>query len=140
MLANGTLLNYRTVGAEEWINAEGLLEIPEMGSEDEKVDRTKLSSKNKEYEYGIGDYGDLEYKFIYDNSTSTSPYRIFREAQADKETLEFQEVYPDGTTFEFSAMCNVKLGGGGVNGGIDFTLKLALQSDMVVTDPTETTV
>ena len=78
----------------------------------------------------------MEYKFIYDNSSPTSPYRVFREAQADKEVLEFKQTYPDGTTFEFSAMCNVKLTGGGVNGGIDFTLKLALQSDITVTDPT----
>ncbi|MDE7433179.1 MAG: phage tail protein [Lachnospiraceae bacterium] len=135
MLANGTLLKYKTEGASSFTNAPGLHEIPELGSEEEKVDRTDLAAKNKKYEYGIGDYGDLEYKFIYENSSATSPYRVFRQAQADKETLSFQEVLPDGTTFEFRAMCNVKLGGGGVNGGIDFTLKLALQSDMEVTDP-----
>jgi len=135
MLANGTILKYKTKGAGSYIEASGLSEIPEMGSEEEKVDRTPLSAKNKKYEYGIGDYGDLEYKFIYENTSATSPYRVFRQAQADKEVMEFQEVYPDGTTFEFSAMCNVKLGGGGVNGGIDFTLKLALQSDITITDP-----
>lgn len=135
MLANGTILKYKTKGGTAYTEAEGLLEIPEMGSEEEKVDRTPLKAKNKKYEYGIGDYGDLEYKFIYENTSTTSPYRIFRQAQADKEVIDFQETYPDGTTFEFSAMCNVKLGGGGVNGGIDFTLKLALQSDIEVTDP-----
>lgn len=135
MLANGTILKYKTKGGTSYTEAEGLLEIPEMGSEEEKVDRTPLNAKNKRYEYGIGDYGDLEYKFIYENSSTTSPYRIFRQVQADKEVMDFQETYPDGTTFEFSAMCNVKLGGGGVNGGIDFTLKLALQSDIEVTDP-----
>lgn len=135
MLANGTILNYKTKDASEWTEALGLSEIPELGSEEEKVDRTPIKAKNRKYEYGIGDYGDLEYKFIYENESPTSPYRVFRQAQADKEVLSFQEVLPDGTTFEFEAMCNVKLGGGGVNGGIDFTLKLALQSDMKVTDP-----
>lgn len=135
MLANGTTLSYKTKGATEFIEATGLLEIPDMGSEDEKVDRTHLKSKNKEYEYGIGDYGDMEYKFIYENSSQTSPYRVFREAQADKEVLSFEHKYPDGTTFTFDAMCNVKLAGAGVNGGVDFTLKLAIQSDIVVVDP-----
>ncbi len=135
MLANGTTLDYRTKGSTEWTNASMLLEIPDLGNEEEKVDRTHLACKNKRYEFGIGDYGDLEYKFIYDNSSPTSPYRVFREAQADKEILEFKQTYPDKTAFEFSAMCNVKLTGGGVNGGIDFTLKLALQSDITVTDP-----
>lgn len=135
MLANGTILKYKTKTGSTYTEAEGLLEIPELGSDEEKVDRTPLKATNKKYEYGIGDYGDLEYKFIYENTTATSPYRVFREAQADKEVLSFQEIYPDGTAFEFDAMVNVKLGGGGVNGGIDFTLKLALQSDMTVTDP-----
>lgn len=135
MLANGTTLAYRTKGSEEYIVATGLLEIPDMGSEDEKVDRTHLGSKNKQYEYGIGDYGDMEYKFIYENKSTTSPYRVFRQAQADKETLEFKQTYPDGTTFEFPGMCNVKLTGAGVNGGIDFSLKIAIASDIKVTDP-----
>lgn len=135
MLANGTTLAYRTKGSEEYIVATGLLEIPDMGSEDEKVDRTHLGSKNKQYEYGIGDYGDMEYKFIYENKSTTSPYRVFRQAQADKETLEFKQTYPDGTTFEFPGMCNVKLIGAGVNGGVDFSLKIAIASDIKVTDP-----
>lgn len=143
MLANGSTLYYRTEGSEEWIEAELLQEIPELGSEDEKVDMTHLKSKNKEYEYGIGDYGDLAYKFIYENSSATSPYRVFRQAQADKEILEFKHEYPDGLSYTFPAMCNVKLGGGGVNGGIMFTLNLAIKGEMaeehpvVDTEPTE---
>lgn len=135
MLANGTTLAYRTKGSTEYTVATGLSEIPDMGSEDEKVDRTHLGSKNKQYEYGVGDYGDMEYKFIYENTSTTSPYRIFRQAQADKETLEFKQTYPDGTTFEFQGMCNVKLKGAGVNGGVDFSLKIAIASDIEVTDP-----
>lgn len=137
MLANGTILKYKTANAQQYTEAEGLLEIPEIGSEDEKVDRTPIKAKNKQYEYGIGDYGDLEYKFLFDNSSATSPYRVFRQAQADKETLDFQEILPDGTTFTFSAMCSVKVTGGGVNAGVDFNLKLAVNSDIDVTDPTE---
>lgn len=135
MLANGTKLFYRTKGSEEWIQATKLQEIPEIGNEEEKVQMTHLDSKNHEYEFGIGDYGELEYKFIYENTSEISPYRVFRQAQADKETLEFKQQYPDGLSFEFPAMCNVKLGGGGVNGGIMFTLKLAIQGAMESTDP-----
>ncbi|MBQ9700691.1 MAG: phage tail protein [Lachnospiraceae bacterium] len=137
MLANGTKLYHRIPGSEAWIEALKLQEIPELGSEDEKVDMTHLASKNKEYEYGIGDYGDLEYKFIYENKSETSPYRVFRQAQADKEVLEFKQEYPDGLRFIFPAMCNVKLGGGGVNGGITFSLKLAIQGEMTCLHPGE---
>lgn len=139
MLANGTTLSYRTLGAEDWTIATKLEEIPDIGSEDEKVQMTHLGSKNHEYEYGIGDYGELEYKFIYENKSATSPYRVFRQAQADKEILEFKQEYPDGLSFTFPAMCNVKLGGGGVNGGIKFTLKLAIKGEMVPADPAAAT-
>ncbi len=135
MLANGTQLAYKTKSATEYIDIEDLLEIPDLGSEEEKVDRTSLSAKSKRYEYGIGDYGDLEYKVIYSNDSASSSYRIFRQAQADKEVLSFKETFPDGTAFTFDAMCNVKIIGGGVNAGIDYILKLALQSDITVTDP-----
>lgn len=138
MLANGVKLYYRTKSAEEWIEALKLQEIPEIGNDEEKVDMTHLGSKNREYEYGIGDYGDLDFKFIYENKSATSPYRVFRQAQADKEVLDFKIEYPDGLAFEFPAMCNVKLGGGGVNGGILFTLKLAIQGEMACTHPEET--
>ena len=135
MLANGTKLRYKTSGDSEWIEATGLKEIPEMGDEPEKVENTDLSCKNKQYEYGIGDTGELEYKFKYENNSATSPYRVFRQAAADKEVLEWQQEYPDGTTFEFPAMVSVKLGSAGVNGVVEFTLKMAIQGDMIVTDP-----
>ena len=54
-----------------------------MGDEPEKVDNTCLSDKVKQYEYGIGDPGDLEFKFKYENSSATSPYRVLRKAQED---------------------------------------------------------
>ena len=52
-----------------------------------------------------------------------------------KTLVEFEQTYPDGTKFQFSALVNVKLGGGGVNSVIDFKLQLALQSDITVVDP-----
>ena len=106
-----------------------------MGTEPEKVENTCLSDKVKQYEYGIGDAGDLEFKFRYENSSETSPYRVLMKAQDDNEILSFEETLPDGTKFHWDAQVSVKLGGGGVNGAIDFTLKMALQSEIEVVHP-----
>lgn len=136
MLANGIKLGYKTdESATNYTNLIGLKEVPEMGNEPEKVENTSLADKVKQYEFGIGDPGDLEFKFKYENKSETSPYRVMRKAEADKSTFHFQEEFPDGTKFSWAAQVSVKLSSGAVNGVMEFTLKMALQSDIDVTDP-----
>lgn len=134
MLANGATLGYKPSGST-YTNLVGLKEIPELGGDPEKVDVTTLADTSKQYEYGITDYGDLEFKFKYVNSAATDAYRVMRGLAAAKTKTDFQLTLKDGTKFAWSAIPNVKLGGGGVNGVIDFTLSMALQSDITVTDP-----
>lgn len=133
MLANGIKLAFsKTKG--DYQNLVGLKEVPEFGIEPEKVENTTLADKVKKYEFGIGDAGELEYKFAYDNSSATAPYRILRNAADNKEKLYFEQTYPDGTKVTFEGQVSVKLGGGGVNSVIEFTLKIALQSELAFTD------
>ena len=134
MLANGIKLSYKNTTT--YVELTGLKEVPDMGMEPEKVENTTLSDTVKKYEFGIGDYGDLEFTFKYENKTATSPYRVLRGFADAKKVTEFKEEFPDGTTFEWSAIPNVKIGGGGVNSPVDFVLSMALQSDIKVTDPT----
>lgn len=137
MLANGIKLSYKTTGSS-FIELTGLKEVPEMGSDPEKVENTCLSDTTKQYEYGVGDFGDLAYKFKYVNDAADSPYRILRKLADNKTVVDFEQAYPDGTKFTFRAQCSVKLGGGGVNSAVEFTLSLALQSEITVTDPAVT--
>ena len=136
MLANGATLEYKKAGAETFTKLEGLKEIPEMGMDPEKVENTTLDDKLKKYEMGIGDAGDITYKFKYDNTTAGSPYRKMREAETSGEVLSFKETLKDGTTTEFDGQVSVKRTGGGVNGVIEFNLNIALQSELKITDPT----
>ena len=55
MLANGTKLGYKKKSGElsTYTDLAGLKEIPEMGTEPEKVENTCLSDKVKQYEYGM---------------------------------------------------------------------------------------
>ena len=136
MLANGAKLGYKKSGASSFTDLPGLKEIPEMGIEPEKVENTCLTDKNKQYENGIGDPGDLVYKFRYENTKEDSPYIVMRKAQDSGEVLDFQETLIDGTTTEFSGQVSVKRTGGGVNGVVEFNLSVALQSELAVNDPT----
>nr|DAM47283.1 MAG TPA: tail tube protein [Caudoviricetes sp.]DAO49275.1 MAG TPA: tail tube protein [Caudoviricetes sp.] len=133
MLANGIKLAFSETKGN-YQNLVGLKEVPEFGIEPEKVENTTLADKVKKYEFGIGDAGELEYKFAYDNSSATAPYRVLRKAADGKKKLYFEQTYPDGTKVTFEGQVSVKLGGGGVNSVIEFTLKIALQSELAFTD------
>lgn len=138
MLANGATLEYQKKGASPstWTKLKGLKEIPEMGAEPEKVENTTLEDSIKQYEMGLGDAGDVVYKFKYENTGADSPYRLMRAAQDSGEVLSFKETLKDGTATAFDGQVSVKRTGGGVNGVIEFNLTIALQGKMVITDPT----
>ena len=136
MLANGAELGYKdSKESPDYTELVGLKEIPEMGSTPEKVENTTLKDKIKQYENGIGDPGDMVYKFKYDNTSASSPYRKFREMEASGKTYSFCETDADGTKIEFDAQVSVKRTGGGVNGVIDFDVTMSLQSKLKITDP-----
>lgn len=136
MLANGTTLGYsKTSGSTSYTDLPGLKEIPEIGSEKEKVDNTALTDKHKVYEKGIGDLPEMTYKFKYDNTKADSPYRTLRKADEDGTVLYFKETDPDKTTIEYGAQVSVKRTGGGVNGVIEFEVTMTVQTDITYTDP-----
>lgn len=135
MLANGITLGFNETSTESYTNLTGLKEVPELGIEPEKVENTTLADTVKQYELGIGDAGELELKFSYKNDKPTDSYRVLRKLADAKKKANFEMTYPDTTKVKFAGQVAVKLGGGGVNGVIEFTLKVALQSDLVFTDP-----
>lgn len=137
MLANGATLGFRVHGGTgtSYTDLPGLKEIPEMGMDPELVENTCLTDSLKQYEMGIGDAGDMQYVFKYVNDSADSPYRVMLGHQAAKTVLDFCETLFDGTTYEYTAQVSVKRGGGGVNGVIDWTLGVALQSEITITHP-----
>lgn len=132
MLANGATLTVKVDGAVKAL--AGLKEIPELGADPELVENTCLTDQTKKYEMGIGDLGNVAYVFKYDNSSEDTAYRILRGLDSSQ-SYEFTETLKDGTKSVFSAQPSVKRGGGGVNGVLDFTLSLAVTSEIAITDP-----
>ena len=76
MLANGATLEYKSKSVTSFTKLKGLKEIPEIGVDPEKVDNTDLEASQKVYEMGIGDPGDITYKFKYENIALASAFKI----------------------------------------------------------------
>ena len=112
-----------------------LMEVPEMGGTPEKVDVTTLADASKKYIDGIKDYGDLAFKFLYEN-TEGSAFRTLRGYEDAGTVAEYKVELPDGTGFAFSGQVSVKLDSAAVNAALTFTATISLNSDMVVTNPT----
>lgn len=122
-------------GESDYTDLPGLKTLPDMGVDPEKVENTCLTDSVKKYENGIGEPGDMTYTFKYDNSSATDSYRLLRAVEASGETASFKETLKDGTTTMFDAQVAVKRTSAGVNGAMEFTASLSLQSDIEITDP-----
>lgn len=139
MLANGATLGYSTTGTGtiSYTDIPGLKEIPEIGVDPEKVENTCLTDSTRKYEQGIGDPGDMEFVFKWDtaNAANKAAYTAMKTAQGAGTLVYFKEELKDGTSVVFNGEVAVKISGGGVNGVIEWTLSIALQSDLDVTLP-----
>lgn len=138
LLSKDTTLSYKSGSSSAFSVLEHLMEVPELGGDPEKVDVTTLSSGVKQYIPGVRDLGDLAFKFLYDNGTATSNYRVLRGLQTANTVTDFKVTYPDGTGHEFKAFVNVKMDSAAVNAAMTFTASMSLQSDITVVNPTTT--
>jgi hypothetical protein len=133
---------YGTAQAGPFTALEGVQEIPSLLGKPSKIDVTCLSDTVKKNIFGVKDLGDLQFKMVYDNSGTTSNFRVLK-GYADAKTLTwFQIEFPDktgaqvkGTLFTFSAYVNVETDAAQVDKALGFTCTLALQSEITVVNP-----
>lgn len=136
MISKDTFLTFKRVGDEEAIIATGLIDVPAMAGERNMIDITTLADDSLKYTPGLKDPGDLPMVFLYENKSENSPYRVFRKAGDANEVIDFELTLPDGTKFAYSGIPTVTIDDITVNDRITFTCKVALKSDIKVTDPT----
>ena len=133
LLTKDITLSYKKNASYEVL--DGLQEVPSLGGTPDKVEVTTLADASRRYIKGIKDYGDLTFKFLYQNDTETSNFRVLRGLEESGKIVEWKVNFPDGTGFEFSGECTVAPSDGSVNGAITFNLTISLNSDITVTNP-----
>lgn len=131
LLSKGIKFEYSANGTS-FTEINNLQEIPSLGGTPDKVDVTCLADGNKKYINGLVDYGDLAFKFLYDNSSETSNYRVLKSLTGIN---HFKITFPDNTTFEFTGECSCSLDAASVNAALTFTANIALNSEIEVTNP-----
>lgn len=134
ILTRGISLSYKSTG-NTFTEIANLQECPELGGTAEKVEVTTLADSNKKYINGVKDFGDLAFKFLYDNSGEESNYRIVRGLEEAASKVDWKVTFPDGTTFGFSGEVTTTIGSAAVNDALTFTASITLNSDIVVTNP-----
>ena len=135
LLTKDITLSYKKDSSSSYEVLDGLQEVPSLGGTPDKVEVTTLSDGSRRYIKGIKDYGDLTFKFLYQNDTETSNFRVLRGLEESGKIVEWKVNFPDGTGFEFSGECTVAPSDGAVNAAITFNLTISLNSDITVTNP-----
>lgn len=134
LLTKGITLSYKKDGNNYAVIAN-LQECPELGGTAENVEVTTLADGNKKYIKGIKDFGELAFKFLYDNSGAESNYRIVRGLEEAGNAVEWKVTFPDNTTFAFSGEVTTAIDSAAVNAALTFTATITLNSDITVTNP-----
>ena len=134
LLTKGITLSYKKDGSNYAVIAN-LQECPELGGTAENVEVTTLADGNKKYIKGIKDFGELAFKFLYDNSGAESNYRIVRGLEEAGNAVEWKVTFPDNTTFAFSGEVTTAIDSAAVNAALTFTATITLNSDITVTNP-----
>ena len=134
MLTNKTKVSYKLPNGADFVEIKGVQEIPEFTQEKEKIETTDLMSNVKTYENGIGDSPELSFVIKTDVDEDFSQFKVFDEASANDDVLQFKMEYPNGAlVLEFPAQCSVNLGGGSYNTLITYTLNLTLTGEITKT-------
>lgn len=129
ILSKGIKLSYKTGSGTSYTDLTNLLEIPSLGGTMDKVDVTDLSCDSKRYINGIKDYGDLQFKFNYEQAQ-------FLALDALTGSVDWKVSLPDGTAgaldteATFSGEPSVSLEGVGVGAAMTYTLSVSLDSDI----------
>ena len=133
ILSKNITLGYSAVPATTYTVIPDLQEIPDLGGSVDKVEVTTLADGSRRYINGLVDYGDLAFKFLYDNDDATSSWRVLSGFNGELKSWEIN--LPDGTKFQFTGMPSLVLDSVGINAPLTFTLSIALNSAMTIVNP-----
>ena len=131
ILSKGIKLSYSaTESPSNYTEVANLQQIPDIGGDAEQVDVTCLGDANYKYIPGLKNFGNLDFTFLFDSTVYSTLSGFEGTSKAWK--LEIPTGDSSAMSFTFNAIPHVKINSVGVNAPIQFTLSLALQSDITV--------
>lgn len=133
----GSYLAMKRADGTNYIELSGVSRVPDLFGDPSEIDVTSVKSSRKRTIPGVEDVSALDFEFYWDNNEDSS-YRRLREVEDADETANFKLVYPDGTTFEWTAKVYTKPLGFASGEALKFTAKLYVNSDDIkITNPTK---
>lgn len=132
-MALNITLGYKAAGAPAYSAVGNILEAPAIGGSFEKLEVTALSDVSRRYMAWINDPGELVFKFLYDNSTALSSYRVLKGIEGTE--TDFEVTYPDGTKYDFTAQAAVSMDASKPGKIETFSAVLILSGPVTVTNP-----
>lgn len=134
MLVNGAKLAYGSAKGT-YTDMVGIVELPDVGGDPNKVDHSAVDDEYKQYELGQKDAGDIVFKFRYRSDAEKKQYKTMREKEAAGDDLFFCLTLFDGFKVEFTGSVSTKLlTAGGPDTPVDWQLSIGLSSDFTYTD------
>ena len=137
--ANGVLTKDVTLGyksdGETYTVLDNMIDFPDLGADPEKVDITVLTDARKRYMKGLQDSDNMDFTFLYDNTSATSNYRVIHGLETAGKSIDWELTFPDGAKFHFSGEVSTKVSGGTNNEAIKFVASIVCNSDITVVDP-----
>ena len=110
-------------------------DIGDIGGAPSELDATCLKDSIKKSVPGVQDAKAWEVTYLYDNSESTSDYRVIKGLQTAGNAVAVEVTMPDGTKFATTAYVSTYLTGAKVDELLVAKAVLNLQSDWTVTNP-----
>lgn len=130
LLTKDIKLSWKASSEGTYAELLDLQECPELGGAADKVDVTTLADGNYRYINGIKDFGDLDFTFLY----SKERYKEVQDNLIDKDIF-YEVEFPDGVKFDFKGQASSATSAAAVNGALQFTLSITLNSDISVVFP-----
>lgn len=136
LLSLNTKIGYKS-GAEAstYTDIPNLTEVPEIGGSPGESGRYHPGGQRKAIYQRYQGLRRPDFKFLYDNASEGANYRIVKGLETAGTLVDWQVSLPDGTAFAFSGYPTVKLDSVSVGAALYFTVSIALNSDVTVTNP-----
>lgn len=129
---------YASIGIDVKVGTTALnfvTNIGDIGGTPNMLDSTCMKDKMKHNVAGVQSADAFEITYLYDNSDTTSDYRVLRALESAGNSVAVEVTFPDGTKFTSSGTVSNRITGVGVDSLISAVCSIALDADWTVANP-----